>query len=93
MLSEARVTTHRPATYLQRLCKHFQVKVPTEYNKEHGAIQFAMGGCEMRVEPETLVLQVTADDEAALAQVKHIVTDHLERFGHHDRLKAHWVDA
>lgn len=92
MLSEARVTTDRPATYLQRLCKHFKLKVPTEFNEEHGSVQFAMGGCEMQVEPETLIMRVEADNEAALTQVKYIVTDHLERFGHHDRLKVNWID-
>lgn len=93
MLSEARITTDRPATYLQRLCKHFKLKVPAEFNEERGEVQFAAGLCEMRVEPETLVLRVEADNEAALAQVKYIVTDHLERFGHHDRLKADWIDV
>jgi hypothetical protein len=93
MLSEARVNAHRPATYLQRLCKHFKLKVPVEFNEERGAVQFAMGVCEMQLEPETLILRVRADDEAALAQLKYIVGDHLERFGHHERLTAHWLDA
>lgn len=93
MLSEARVMTERSATYLQRLCKHFKLKVPAEFDEERGSVQFAMGVCEMQVEPEMLVIRVEADNEAALAQVKYIVTDHLERFGHHDRLKANWIDS
>lgn len=93
MISEARVTTDRPAVYIKRLCQHFQLKVPAEFNEERGLVEFAMGTCQMQVEPQTLVLQVQADDTAALGQVKDIVGNHLERFGHHDRLKVNWSDA
>lgn len=93
MFSEAKIITHRPAVYLQRLCKHFKRKVPVDFNEEKGSVQFAMGRCEIQVEPELLVLRIAAEDDAALAQVKHIVTDHVERFGHHDGLKAEWADA
>ncbi|MCB0194672.1 MAG: DUF2218 domain-containing protein [Anaerolineae bacterium] len=90
--SKAYVATTRPATYLQRLCKHFRHKVPAEFNEQHGTVQFAMGVCDMHVEPEKLVVEVYADNTAALAQVKYIVGDHVERFGHHDRLTVQWQD-
>lgn len=93
MLSEARVITHRPAVYLQRLCKHFAAKIPTEYDDQRGSIQFAMGVCELLVEPEALLLRAQAADEASLAQVQRVVGDHLVRFGHHDRLEVDWAAA
>lgn len=93
MQSEARVITHRPAVYLQRLCKHFAMKTPAEFDDQRGSVQFAMGACELHVEPEALLLRAQAADQASLAQVQHIVGDHLERFGHHDRLKVDWTAA
>ena len=93
MQSEARVITHRPAVYLQRLCKHFAMKTPAEFDDQRGAVQFAMGACELHVEPEALLLRAQAADQASLAQVQHIVGDHLERFGHHDRLQVAWTAA
>lgn len=93
MLSEARVVTHRPAVYLQRLCKHFAAKAPAEFDDQRGSVQFAMGACDLLVEPEALLLRAQAADEASLAQVQNIVGGHLERFGHHDRLQVDWSAA
>lgn len=90
MLSEARVSTTRPAVYLQRLCKHFAVKIAVESDDEQGTAHFPMGDCHLRVEPETLVMHAEAADAESLAQIQAIVADHLERFGHHDRLKVSW---
>lgn len=33
MFSQARVPTFRPGTYLKRLCRHFKLKVPVEFNE------------------------------------------------------------
>lgn len=92
MIAEAQVNTHRPATFIKRLCQHFQEKASAEFDEQQGHVQFAMGTCEMKAEPNLLILRVEGADTEALATLKYIVGDHLERFGHHDRLKAIWID-
>ncbi len=92
MISEATVATERSASYLKRLCHHFQMKVPAEYDAVRGRVQFPMGVCELWAEAEALRLRAEAEDGAALARVKEIVGSHLELFGRRDQLQLQWMD-
>lgn len=90
MMSEARVATTKPARYLKQLCSHFGHRVPAEATEERGAIRFSFGVCELRVEPEALILRAEADDEEAVARLEGVVGSHLERFGQKDGLQVRW---
>jgi uncharacterized protein len=91
MLSaEARVPTAVPHRYLGQLCKHFQHKLPVTLAEGHGRIEFPAGICELDTEAETLVLRVTAGDEAALARLEDVVARHLERFAFRDKPEVRW---
>lgn len=90
MLSEARVPTSRSSIYLKQLCRHFGHRLPAEVTGELGQIAFPYGSCELRAEPDELVLRVRAEDEEALARLEDVVGRHLERFGHREELKVSW---
>lgn len=92
MVSKARVATNRSAAYMQRLCRHFSHKVPAEFDDTHARVNFPMGVCEMRAEADALVLRAQADDEVGLTRIKHILSDHVTRYGFRDNLEVHWSD-
>jgi hypothetical protein len=94
--SEARVSTTVPRRYLAQLCKHFQHKLPVTscpvpLAEDRGRIAFPGGVCALEAEAGTLILRVTAEDEAALARLEDIVARHLTRFAFRDRPEVHWT--
>ena len=94
LLSEARVPTATPRRYLGQLCKHFGHKLPVTLSEARGRIAFPGGVCTLDAdEAETLVLRVTASDEAALASLEDVVARHLERFAFRDELEVRWVHS
>lgn len=92
LISEARVETQKASRYLKALCNHFSRKVTAEYTDDRGTVQFSIGRCEMRSEPEHLILRVEAEDAERLAGVKSVVADHLVRFAPNESLQVNWVD-
>jgi hypothetical protein len=94
-LSEARVPTAVPRRYLAQLCKHFQHKLPVALGEDQGRIEFPAGSCELDAGAQagTLVLRVTAGDEAALARLEEVVARHLERFAFREVLEVRWTRA
>jgi hypothetical protein len=88
--SHATVATDRAARYLKQLCSHFDRKADSTYDDSTGHTVFAFGECRMVAQPEALVIDVQAPDEAQLAKVEYVVGDHLERFAKRDGLTAHW---
>ena len=91
LTSEARVTTDVPRRYLSQLCKHFQHKLPVTLADDHGRIEFADGTCALKAAPDTLVLRVAAEDEAALARLEDVVARHMERFAFRDKPEIRWM--
>jgi len=91
--SEARVPTKVPARYLGQLCKHFQHKLPVTFEGGHGRIAFSAGLCEPQAieDADTLVMSVTASDEASLKSLEDVVARHLERFAFRDETKVSWT--
>ena len=93
--SEARVLTAVPRRYLGQLCKHFEHKLPVTLAEGHGRIEFPAGVCtlEADADAETLVMRVTASDEAALASLEDVVARHLDRFAFRDKPEVRWTRA
>ncbi|HWL71072.1 MAG TPA: DUF2218 domain-containing protein [Geminicoccus sp.] len=93
--SEARVPTAVPSRYLQQLCKHFQHKLPAEFDPRHGRVAFPAGQCELAALAEAgiLHLRVTARDEKGLARLEDVVGRHLERFAFREKPEIHWTRA
>lgn len=93
MTADARVETDKGSRYLQALCGHFSRKVQTNYTAEVGTVDFGIGSCELRAEPDALLLHVEAPDETSFEQVKDVVGGHLERFAAKDELTVQWTDS
>lgn len=91
--SEARVATAAPGRYLAQLCKHFGHKLPVALDEGRGRIEFPTGVCELDAAGDTLVLRVTAGDEAALARLEDVVANHLGRFAFRDEPEVRWARA
>jgi hypothetical protein len=91
--SEARVPTAVPRRYLAQLCRHFQHKLPVTLAEDHGRIEFPGGVCALEAEAGTLVLRVTAEDDAALATLEDVAARHLARFAFRDKPEIHWTRA
>lgn len=90
--AEARIPTDKAEKYLKWLCGHFKIKVPVEYDKRHGSVQFPFGECTMDAQQDILLLRVTADDPDSFARLKEVVGGHLERFAHKDSVHVTWTD-
>ena len=91
--SEARVPTATPRRFLAQLCKHFQHKLPVVLAEEHGQIEFQDGVCTLNADAETLVMRVTAGNEASLARLEDVVARHLGRFAFRDKPEIFWQRA
>lgn len=93
--SEARVATAVPRRYLAQLCKHFGHKLPVTFDEGHGRIEFPAGPCELAAAADSgsLLMRVSADDEAALAKLEEVVARYLERFAFREKPEIRWTRA
>jgi hypothetical protein len=91
--STARVALDQPRRYLSQLCKHFEHKLPVTLEPDKGSIAFSFGTCALHTEPEVLVMQVVAADEAALVQTEGVVARHLLRFAFRTPPEISWQRA
>lgn len=91
-VAETIVETSKASRYLKALCNHFAQKVTAEYRNNRGTVQFGFGYCELVAEYNTLIIRIKAENESNLARVKHVVGDHLIRFGSAERLVIAWED-
>lgn len=90
--AQANVQTDKASRYLQALCGHFDRKVSTAWTAHEGNVNFGFGHCQMTADNESLAIYVQTETEEEFARVKHVVSDHLERFAVKDGLKADWID-
>ena len=87
---QARVRTPAASKYLQQLCKHFRHKIQVEFTPTNGRADFPFGVCTMVAADGELHLVCNAADDGALAKVRHIVHDHLERFAWREKPEIDW---
>jgi len=90
--AQATVETPKASRYLKALCNHFNRKVTAEYTDTTGNVQFGFADCQMTATDVTLDISIQADNEDNFKRVKHVVADHLVRFGNHETLEVVWVD-
>lgn len=93
LFSEARVPTAAPGRYLAQLCKHFQHKLPVTLAEDRGGIEFPGGVCALEAGDGTLIMRLTAGDEAALARLEDVVARHLLRFAFREKPEVRWTRA
>jgi hypothetical protein len=90
--SEARVATAMAQRYMTQLCKHFEHRLPAQYDAGEGRIEFPSGLCRMAVpQPDLLVVQAEAATADLLGQLESVVARHLQRFAFRDKPEIAWV--
>ncbi len=90
LVATASVVTDDPSRYLLQLCKHFEGKLPVEFNRTHGTIAAGDGCCVLDAVGGMLNISIAAPSAADLEQLKFMVAKHLAKFDRHDRLNLSW---
>jgi hypothetical protein len=91
--AEARVTSEKASRYLVQLCKHFAHKTTAEYDETQGRVDFQPGLCLMTATGDELLVRCEAGDAPDLERIKHIVEDHIVRFGWREKIGITWADS
>jgi uncharacterized protein len=92
LTSDGITQTPRAPRYLSQMCKHMgalgiQVHATDD---TYGLAEFGLGSCELRAEPEHLVLTLKTRNPWVLKRVQDVLTADIERFGRRERLTVHW---
>jgi hypothetical protein len=93
MMTIARVEIATPGRYLGQLCKHFGHRIPASHDETKGRIEFAEALCELEAQEGTLVMRLTAQEEAVMARMQKVVADHLLRFAFREPPQVVWQEA
>ena len=92
--AQAHYTTAHGSKYLQQLCKHFAHKVEVDFTPTEGQAALPPGPATLRANADGLHMHVSAEDDAGLAQAKHIVEIHLVKFAFRENLeRLDWQPA
>lgn len=90
LLSECRFATEDPAKYIRRLCKHFNHKVPAEWDENSGQVQFPMGDCHLTAGVGELVVQCYAPEADAMAKLEYVLEMHIEQLAWREAPQVVW---
>ena len=90
--ASAIVATEKGSRYMKALCNHFDRKADASYNDTTGHVKFAFGEADFQVTDSAIQIEVRAESGAMLERTKHVVGDHLVRFGQKDELTVEWVN-
>lgn len=91
--SRARVETDAAARYAKQLLSHIGRKAgvePVEGEPDGGLLRVSAGTGVVRPRADHLLLEASAADAEALAQVEDVLGRHLERFGARRELVVTW---
>ena len=89
----ARVATESASKYLQQLCKHFEHKLPVNFDASAGAITFPTGQVQLSADAEALAITLDAPTDEDLERLKDVVARHLVRFAFRETLEVDWRAA
>ncbi|MBY6003102.1 DUF2218 domain-containing protein [Salipiger bermudensis] len=76
--------TPNASKYLQQLCKHFAHKVAVIFDESEGRAALPPGPALLSASAEALLVEISAQSEADLAEARFIIDDHLKRFAHRE---------
>lgn len=76
----ARFATPHGSRYLQQLLKHLAHRIAVDYDDRQGSAALPSGPARLVADPDSLTIEITAEDEAGLDRARHIIDDHLKRF-------------
>jgi len=92
-IAKAQVTTPNAPRFMKALCNHFDRKAEGSYEGNQGTVKFAFGHCILEATETALLIQVEADSEQRFQRIKHVLGDHVVRFGQKEGLQVSWVDS
>lgn len=81
---------NKSQAYFDSLCKHFARKVEVVRDGNQASVVFPSGNCSMSVNGGVLMFIVTAEDRAALDDVRMIISMHVVRFSEIDEADMSW---
>lgn len=90
---ETRIETPLASRYLEMLCRHFSRKVPAEWDALRGKVDFKPGACAMRADAAALHITCEHEEPQAVTRMRHIVEDHLTRFGKREGVVLKWMES
>jgi len=97
LVCEAFVDTDRAQRYVDQLAKHFVHQPGGIRAQSQGdgqlLVDFGWGTCNMRPQPDGLLLRAEAPDAEKLGWIQRGVADRLVRIGRRDRLVVRWSAA
>lgn len=76
---------------LFKLCKHFAIKVPVDFDPHQAHVDFPFGTCQIQRHDDRLDITCSAIDEARLAKVLHVLDEHLALMARQPQLQVHWL--
>jgi uncharacterized protein len=87
VIAEARLETEHASRYLVELCRRLGEKgganpdhgVRVRWTDTQGTLDFGWARCRLSVLPGALEVRAEADDGEALAQIRELVSRHLEQ--------------
>ncbi|XLM21706.1 DUF2218 domain-containing protein [Chromobacterium piscinae] len=88
--SRASLTTAHADKVLYKLCKHYALKVPVDFDTERAHVQFPIGTCDIRRSGDTLDMVCAADAADKLAKIEFIMDEHLGLMAKQPELKLDW---
>jgi len=92
MIQITSIETSKAERLMKALCNHFAQRMPAKYEGDKGTIEFPGGKCEISATPDTLTVQVEAENADNLSRLEEVVVDHLLRFTPGENFEFTWKD-
>ncbi|MEL6524987.1 MAG: DUF2218 domain-containing protein [Chloroflexota bacterium] len=93
MNAKSVITTKNAEKLMRWTIGHFKMKVPAEYDKTQGKVEFPAGICTMQATTDQLIITVEATTSESLSWLKDIVGRHVEKFGIKENIHVEWENA
>lgn len=91
-ISHARVRTNNGSQYVIQLSRDWlRAASLLVCDHTHMAITLPFGHCELNAAPDFLDIALTADSVSAITSFENVLSDHLDRISHGERLRYEWV--
>jgi hypothetical protein len=88
----AEVPTASASRTLQQLCKHWSHKFAVDFTSAHGEIALPFGSCVLDADTDRLVIVLSPDEGADVAEFQAVVERHVDRFAFRETLTYAWID-
>lgn len=91
--SSSAVTVPQAERVLFKMCKHFAIKVPVDFDSEKADIDFRFGRCRIQRTSDTLAIACEAESPELLQRVQYVIDEHLALMARDKGLTVAWAPA